>query len=143
MLCALVLFPAALAPAHARWRGPKSSAFFRSRTVALNARPSLYEQAQQARVDTYAEGTRDAEGAYVAPAPVPAPVPMQPPAPSPGATAEEMEAEFRAYSVAEQEATLYEYWRSQEVRAPHILLRCILATTRESQCHGPVARERQ
>jgi len=39
---------------------------------------------------------------------------MQPPAPSPGATAEEMEAEFRAYSVAEQEATLYEYWRSQE-----------------------------
>eukprot|EP00964_Phaeocystis_antarctica_P056894 scaffold33595_cov50-Phaeocystis_antarctica.AAC.10 len=31
----------AFAP-NARWRGPKSSSAFRSRTVALNARPTLY-----------------------------------------------------------------------------------------------------
>ena len=45
MLSSLALAPLAFAPsAHARWRGSKSSVFLRSRTVSLNARPTLYEQ---------------------------------------------------------------------------------------------------
>eukprot|EP00964_Phaeocystis_antarctica_P094472 scaffold61196_cov63-Phaeocystis_antarctica.AAC.7 len=72
--------------------------------------------------EAHAEGTRDAEGTYGAPAPGPAPVPMQPPASSlvseggvdslqlHGATAEE-EA-WRAATLGSG------YWQSQQVQAP-------------------------
>ena len=72
--------------------------------------------------EAHAEGTRDAEGTYGAPAPGTAPVPMQPPASSlvseggvdslqlHGATAEE-EA-WRAATLGSG------YWQSQQVQAP-------------------------
>jgi len=67
--------------------------------------------------EAHAEGTRDAEGTYGAPAPGTAPVPMQPPASSLVSEGGVDSLQLHG-ATAEEDAALHDYWRSQQVQAP-------------------------